>query len=126
MNRIQSMIVGKDNKLSQSENEIHSGRQVYSILTHFSFDLEELCRGLAMGRAGAPLVTFWTSYLTEAKAQTRAINIVGYTKTVFAGSVFTGFPRNPSLTRPQIMRSVPNMLILPGFRTPIIAPATEK
>lgn len=94
--------------------------------TYLSLDLVELLRGVTVGRAGADLTTFFISYFTDEKAHIKASNIVGYTYTAFEGSVFTGFPKIPSLTRPQITRSVPNMLILPGFRRPTRAPATEK
>lgn len=46
-------------------------------ITHFSFDFEELAIGLATGRAGALLATFFMSYLTAEKAHITAINIVG-------------------------------------------------
>ncbi|KAL4579410.1 hypothetical protein LXL04_015556 [Taraxacum kok-saghyz] len=47
-------------------------------------------RGLAMGRGGGLAMAFWKLYLTEEKAQSTAISMVGYTYTDLVGSVFTG------------------------------------
>lgn len=70
-------------------------------------------------------ISFCTSPLTEKKANTRAIDIVGY---IYADERFLmpRCPRKASFATPHIMRSIPEMLSLQDPTRPRNAPATEK
>lgn len=48
-----------------------------SLLFYFSLDFDDLSTGLAIGRAGADLMAFLTSYLMDDRAQIKAMTIVG-------------------------------------------------
>lgn len=99
---------------------------IFDKMTQNAFAFKEVDEYFAFLSTVKLRTIFLTSFLTDKKAETTAINIVGQISLAFVGSLLLDFLLVASFTRPHRMRSVAMRLSRRGLIRPKIAPAMDK